>query len=1057
MPKSAGYTLTWSCSRQVYELNEIQRNKALDIVPESPDWLVWVSQISSFAFHGQHGSYTARKEGKQRGEGYWYAYSRVGEKLSKRYLGKGADLTLARLERVAQELRRDPQTASQQHTSPTPSTSFPQPGRRLATRNSHPARSRLPTAAILATKLYVPHPCPYLVHRPRLIQRLQHGPERSLILLSAPAGFGKSTLLADWLTCSARPVAWLSLESQDNEPRRFLSYLIAALQSYDPHLGLSALAFLNSLPSVPSVAIETVLTLLINDLLMRRTDDQEPIVLILDNYQVITTSLVHSALSFVLDHLPPRTHLVLATREDPPLPLIHLRGRDAVLELRAADLRFTLEETVTYLVEVMGLSLSIEQSALLQERTEGWITGLQLAARSLVGRDDVTSFITAFSGSHHYVMDYLLEEVLSRQGEAVQDFLLQTCILDRLCAPLCDAVRAQPDSEPLLDFLERANLFLIALDDERQWYRYHHLFTQVLRQRLQQIAPTLVSILHRRASCWYEQHGLIVEAISHALAAPAFEEAAHLVEQYAWMFLIDHQLQILCGWLHALPEPMVLARPSLCLMHAIALIYTNQLEAASARLQTVERRLDLGEDRPDAQGRVLLGQVVACRSLLARLSGDLKQCVILSHQTLDLLRETEVTTPLTRMLRAWALIGAAHGYLVSGDVTPASERLLTETVTFSHTSPDSRLLLPAGLTLLARLQTLQGRLHQAAATYQEVVQAVRAPEELHILVNSPVYYFGLGDLLREWNKLEAAEQHLVQGMNLVRGEISVGANIVWLGYAALAHLHQARRRYDQALTTLDTFMQLAELRHMVPVLIAQAAAMRAHIELARDNLPAARRWRDTCRLSVNDPPDYLREREYLTLARVCIAEMRDSPTRFCLVEVLVLLERLLANAEANMRMRSMLEILLLRVQALEVQGDHTGALATLGHALTLAEPEGYIRLFLDEGPLMLALLRRAQRLSLAPGYIAKLLRGENNPEGSNAHVQAQPDSLLEPLTAREGDVLQLLLDGASNQEIARQLVVSMNTVKKHIVNIYGKLNVRSRAQAIAKVRMLHLL
>ncbi len=361
----------------------------------------------------------------------------------------------------------------------------------------------------------------------------------------------------------------------------------------------------------------------------------------------LPTTCFINALSFLLEHLPPQLHLVLA----------RLRGRDDVLELRAADLRFTHEETATYLVEVMGLPLSAEQSAQLQARTEGWVTGLHLAALSLLNHDDRAGLIKAFSGSHHYVMDYLLDEVLSRQRKAVQDFLLQTALLERLCAPLCDAVRAQDGSQTLLDFLEQANLFLVPLDDERRWYRYHHLFAETLQQRLQQTAPTLVRELHHRASRWYEQHGLFAEAVSHALAAPAPVEAARLIEQYGWAFIVGRPhdesgaysrspihrvtLQTLCGWFQALPESLVLTRPALGLLYALALMYTNHWEAASACLQTLERGVGDGSDTQE--GRSLLGQMVACQSLLARLSGDLEECVALSHQALTLLPETDTT------------------------------------------------------------------------------------------------------------------------------------------------------------------------------------------------------------------------------------------------------------------------------------------------------------------------------------------------------------------------------------------------------------------------------
>jgi len=496
-------------------------------------------------------------------------------------------------------------------------------------------------------------------------------------------------------------------------------------------------------------------------------------------------------------------------------------------------------------------------------------------------------------------------------------------------------------------------------------------------------------------------------------------------------------------------------------------MYTNHWEAASARLQTLERGIGLGEDMQE--GRSLLGQVVACRSLLASLSGDLEEYVVLAQRALDLLPETD-TTPLMRLLRGGALLGAAHAYLVSGDVTSASEHLLARTLEFAHASADYQLLIPRGLTLLARLQALQGRYKQAAVTYAEVVQLVKRPEQVQILADSPAYSFGLGELLREWNELEAAEHHLARGMDLIRGMGSIDADKVWLGYAALARLRQAQGKDDQALATLDAFMQWAQQRHVAPVLLAQCAVLRAQLELMRGQLQAARHWADCSGLSANDdlrylPPrqdspiyrGYLREREYLTLARVRIAEERVSPTETGLWAVLGLLERLLGEAEANMRMPSVLEILLLRALALEVRGDRTGALAALGRVLALAEPEGYLRLFLDEGPPMLALLHEAQQHGLAPGYVAKLLAAGSEWGVTDAQLHPHTSSLMEPLTARERDVLRLVLDGASNREIACQLTLSVNTAKKHVLNICGKLNVQRRAQAIAKAQTLHLL
>ena len=499
MPKKAQYTIIWTPAHHAYELHQYQNKEVLAIANEKHTWLAWVSQVSSFAFHGRHGSYTACKEQRPRGDGYWYAYARIKGQMAKRYLGRDMNLTINHLEEVAQNLwlelpgekyARERASLQQQRGL----ISFPA--------QNHP---------LLATKFHMPRPRPRLVHRTRLINRLQQGLQRTLILVSAPVGFGKTTLLADWLSSKPCSVAWLSLDPQDNEPTRFISYLLAALQPYAPHLDTLKQRSQNT------TSMEALLTLLINDLLAAHSDTHEHIVLVLDNYQAITDPSIHQALSFFIEHMPAQLHLVLATREDPPLPLAHLRGRDNLLELRATDLRFTSEEATTFLTDVAELSLTQEESLLLHTRTEGWITGLQLAAFSLQGRADPGPFIAAFSGSHHYVVDYLLEEVLHRQSEAVQEFLLQTCILERLSAPLCDAVREQRGSQALLELLEHNNLFLLALDDEGQWYRYHRLFAEALRQRLQQTAPALIPLLHARARHWYEQQGLSSEGTPHTL------------------------------------------------------------------------------------------------------------------------------------------------------------------------------------------------------------------------------------------------------------------------------------------------------------------------------------------------------------------------------------------------------------------------------------------------------------------------------------------------------------------------------------------------------------
>jgi len=872
----------------------------------------------------------------------------------------------------------------------------------------------------------------------------------ALTLIVAPAGWGKTTLLGAWHTEASRgawPLAWVSLDVSDNDPTRFWTYVIAALNTVHPGVGETSLALLYS-SSLPP--IEVVLTSLLNAL----TQLQAEIVLVLDDYHLIEAQPIHVALTYLVEHLPPNVHLVIASRSEPLLPLARLRARGALTELRAANLRFTAEETTAFLTDVMGLPLSAEQVAALLTRTEGWIAGLHLAALSLQGRDDVAGFIATFTGSHRYVVDYLIEEVLLRQPEEVQGFLIQTCILDRLSGPLCDAVRERDDSQARLAQVERSNLFLVSLDEERQWYRYHHLFAEVLRSHLRQTQPSLVPELHRRASRWYEQHKLFDEAVTHALTIPDVEHAARLIEQYAQFTNFPSQFQALLGWLNRLPDALVRTQPSLCLMHAITLMLTHQLEKSSARLQDAERCLQ--ETIPAEQRRTILGQVAAFRSQLARLVGDYERCVPLAHQALELLPETKEMS-LTLMLHASALGTAANAYLVDGEMTPVAERFV-ETTVASVRALGNLPTTMRSISNLARLQLLQGRLRQAAVTIEQAAQLASEHGGLQALINGADYYFVLGDVWREWNRLDRSEQHLVQGMGLVKETATADAEMITRGYLALARLQQARGESNQALATLDAFTQVADQRGFAPTLLAHGAAVRAQVELGQGNLGAAIHWAETHGLSEVSELSYPREQEYLTLVRVRIAQAREHPTGPFLSQALALLERLLEDAEPKARMSSVIEILILRALALHTLGDSTGALTVLGRALALAEPQGYIRLFLEEGAPMTVLLRQAYTQKIMPEYTAALLEasGEHGTMIPLLHT-TQQSPLIEPLTRRERAVLGLLVDGASNREIAERLVLSVNTVKKHVFNICSKLNVQSRAQVVARARTLNLL
>ena len=899
----------------------------------------------------------------------------------------------------------------------------------------------------------MPAPRPGLVPRPRLAEQLDEGLARGLVLVCAPAGYGKTAALADWAGRSEHPAGWLSLDAADNDPARFWRHAVAALDRARPGIGDRVAPLLG--PPAPG-SFEGLVTALVNELAAQPAADGA--LLVLDDYHVIGSQPVHDSLGFLLEHQPAGLCVVLASRSDPPLGLARLRARGQLAEVRAAELRFTPGEAAALLQHVaagFGLALPVAAAAALAERTEGWAAGLQLAGLSLRGQDDVGGFVAAFTGSHRYVLDYLAGEVLERQSGQVRTFLLETSVLERLSGPLCDAVTGRADSQALLEQVERAGLFLVPLDEVRGWWRYHHLFADLLRARLQAEQPGRVAQLHRNAAAWCQEHGLADDAIRHAVAAGEITWAAGLVEQHFDAVLYLHgEGATIQRWISALPGELVRSRPRLLLAQSFLASYSGQLEAVEPLLDAAERASPGWTDEPFeptvGRARSLLVNIPALvalrRSFLAQLRGDAEATVAFASRAMAESGEDEW---LLGLVARWNL---AAGEWLRGRVAEAEG-------VFVACIPGWRALGQPTLTAwavyqLGQVQRAQGRLDAAVETFQRALHAATAPGR-ESAPTLGLVYVGLAEVAYQRNELDSALRYVTEGITLCR--LFVYKAPLAAGLATLAWIRQATGDPAGALEAIGeaehAWRTTADLLNPFP-------AQRARLLLAQGDVAAAARWTHESGLRAGDEPRYPREPGYLVLARVLLAQQRPA-------EALALLDRLRAAAVAQDRGGSVIEAGALRALALAACGQDADAVNALADVLTLACPQGYVRVFTDEGPPMARLLGRlvaAQRADQAAaevpfGYLARLQRafGAGPPSPGSGRDTAAVPGIVDPLTSRELEVLTMLAAGRSNQAIAGELVVTLDTVKKHVSHILDKLGAANRTEAVARARELRLI
>lgn len=890
------------------------------------------------------------------------------------------------------------------------------------------------TEQLLSTKFYIPSVRSDFISRPRLLQQLDDGLYRKLTLISAPAGSGKTTLVSEWIATHKPSVAWLSLDEGDNDTTRFLMYFVKALQKIEVGLGQGVLAMLKSAQQPP---IESILTNLINEASTIKNNS----ILVLDDYHVVDSQNVDDALSFLIEHLPIHIHLVITTREDPNLPLARLRANDQLTELRITDLRFTSSEITKFFNDMMGLGLSTEEVNALENRTEGWIAGLQLAGLSMQGRKNIPEFISSFTGNHRYIVDYLVEEVLQNQSEKTRNFLLQTSILNRLNHKLCDVVTQRNDSNSLLNYLGRANLFIVPLDNNRTWYRYHHLFGDVLRAHLLQEYPEQVPELYKRASTWCEKNGLFSESIHYSLTAKDYENAARLIEQIWSKMDKNRQSVQWLEWAKRLPEDVTRNRPVLNIGYAWALLDRGELESGEARINEAEKCLEKHKTEiaiaDKEEFRFLPATIATARAYHALAVGNVSKTVSFARQALDILPENEYLrqgTPASLLsLASWtdgnleladqALVNAMESYKKAGNIL--------YTITGAYAIADIRMTL--------------GRLRQAFEVCQQALQLAEGEPDF-VRWGMVDVYSSLSELYREMNDFEAAQYHLATGEEF--GKKSQVPRWRYRWCLAQARLQESQGNYDEALNLLDEAE--ANYRRGPMPDVRPVSTLKTRIAIKQNKLNKAMDWVKEQGISSDDDLFFLREFDHITLARVLLAEYRQNPTDKLFRSTIGLLERLLKMAESGSRMGNVIEIRILQALLYEAQNDIPRALEFLEHTLKHAELEEYIRIFVDEGTPMLHLL---SKVNIQKPYVNVLLEAFDEIESNPSSDQ----SLIDPLSDREQEILALIANGLKNKEIAEQMVISLNTVLYHTKNIYNKLGVNKRTQAVLKAQELKLL